>query len=1559
MGVPKFYRWISERYPCLSEVISEQQIPEFDNLYLDMNGIIHNCSHPNDDDITFRITEEQIFLDIFKYIEKLYRIIKPKKVFFMAIDGVAPRAKMNQQRARRFMSARTATEQMAKAVREGAPIPTEKRFDSNCITPGTYFMTKLHKKLIQWVENKINEDPMWQGRRIYLSGHDCPGEGEHKIMDFIRSERALNSYDPNTRHCMYGLDADLIMLGMCSHEPHFSLLREEVKFNRPPRKGQEQKKKNIPKPDSSETTFHLLHLSLLREYLSWEFHSVKESIPFEYDMERVIDDWVLMGYLVGNDFLPHLPHVHIHEDALPLLYSTYKKVLPTLDGYLNEAGVLNLKRFQQFLKQLATNDKNSFLNTMEDENFMKSKKTPKSDDSDLIPFAEVEEDGEALEPSEEPSDELDDEECSDAAFVSSDEENDGPSKQSDDISSEELRNMQGLYDPIEDEFAEALALSEFAAMDDKAFENNAEACWTKAINNSFKRHKKLYYAEKLKYKNISKDQLKDQAEGYIRAIQWNLHYYYHGCASWSWFYPHHYAPYISDVIDFCDMDLTFDLSKPFHPFEQLLAVLPAASADCLPPPLRELMCDSGSPISDFYPTDFQTDLNGKRNDWEAVVLIPFIDEKRLLDAMQTKMRRLTAEELSRNEHGGHQLFETLEQSDSGKLVKHTVLDKGTFCLERSRVVWGLLPNVKLDVYFPGFPTMKHLRHRGALKRVDVSVFGMPSRKESMVLTVVQEEDVANDLLVLASEMLSEEVCIDWPILKIGKVDAICGDGKRYERGEEADTVVQSDQKLEEVEATNRFASAIREKLMSRYAIEAPSANVVVWVRRLIGLTRSVQLDEQGFHVLRCSRQYASRSEAVPVLLPMIARNVLLEGGTQLADLPVDVAYPRKSFAWVLDEKSPAFGSPSMVVDYINLGKPNCRVKLIANVMQPMLDHEDLLRKYEQLSVSWYTAWQAAQLCNLKPGVFSRITGTVFLWKESREKVEKGAQQSRESKINIGLGMKFSRRNLEVADMTKREEGSFSWQYSNLVVKIMRNYRELFPDLFSFLQNSNDENDVYYAEDIWHGVKAQSRCEKLEDFLNNLPDVDLIPCGTKYADRFIVEQVTKKVSNYSPKAFMKQVEVDPANLYTDRLSDGKTKPDAEADFQLLDRVVCIDSKFNIKGAIPGTVIGLYESKVDVIFDKECTGGVSIRSSQKSGFRLPITSLLNLTFALERKNKKPKKAKQTKAKNIKERETSKNGKADQKMDPKPTGPYVEWKPKKKYEKNNGDLKESRNDQTAQGSSASRNTADALKALGINVSKKEQRNDPPQYTIKEKPKSEDPPVVPWKPKRVKMPKNGNVLDLLGAMEPPPRSAGPFTLQRLFPSSSESEEDQPEPAATGSKKEVTPEKKEDPVGQLAENFERVYSSRNNASNASESQKNQIRQEVLPFMPSVPPPQFFMQNRPPPLGMPPPPFMMPMGPPPPLGSHFGSLPLNAFPPQLNNPHQGDPRLTDFKPRALTKPLKLKKGSQHRPPAAKENHPIPHNQQDESGKSKTSEEVSAKSKRPRKKASRLAMNFVS
>lgn len=85
---------------------------------------------------------------------------------------------------------------------------------------------------------------------------------------------------------------------------------------------------------SLETTnFYLLHLSLMREYLDLEFRDIEHSLPFPYNLERVIDDFILLAVFVGNDFLPNLPDLHIHENGLERLFDVYKKVLPSLGKF--------------------------------------------------------------------------------------------------------------------------------------------------------------------------------------------------------------------------------------------------------------------------------------------------------------------------------------------------------------------------------------------------------------------------------------------------------------------------------------------------------------------------------------------------------------------------------------------------------------------------------------------------------------------------------------------------------------------------------------------------------------------------------------------------------------------------------------------------------------------------------------------------------------------------------------------------------------------------------------------------------------------------------------------------------------------------------------------------------------------------------------------------------------------------------------------------------------------------------------------------------------------------
>ena len=164
--------------------------------------------------------------------------------------------------------------------------------------------------------------------------------------------------------------------------------------------------------------------------------------------------------------------------------------------------------------------------------------------------------------------------------------------------------------------------------------------------------KQDYYREKLHIDFNDKDQVRKLVYRYIEGLQWVMHYYYSGVASWGWFYDYHYAPRISgrsvlpiigvvlmDSVDLVEVDklsFNFELGKPFRPFEQLMGVLPEASRDLIPFAYQDLMTDPNSPILDFYPREFELDLNGKKADWEAIVKIPFIDQDRLLKAMGCK-----------------------------------------------------------------------------------------------------------------------------------------------------------------------------------------------------------------------------------------------------------------------------------------------------------------------------------------------------------------------------------------------------------------------------------------------------------------------------------------------------------------------------------------------------------------------------------------------------------------------------------------------------------------------------------------------------------------------------------------------------------------------------------------------------------------------------------------------------------------------------------------------------------------------------------------------------------
>ncbi|EED95887.1 predicted protein, partial [Thalassiosira pseudonana CCMP1335] len=182
------------------------------------------------------------FQNVCYYLDRIVSdIVQPKQLVFLAIDGVAPRAKLNQQRSRRYRSGSEKEIEMHLMTLQPISINSDESaelsqdenhgFHSNCITPGTPFLYKCSQRILEFIRHKLQTDPKWHDLTIIFSGHDVPGEGEHKIMDFMRHEKNKPGYDPNLRHCIYGQDGDLVMLGLATHEPHLCLLREEVVFD--------------------------------------------------------------------------------------------------------------------------------------------------------------------------------------------------------------------------------------------------------------------------------------------------------------------------------------------------------------------------------------------------------------------------------------------------------------------------------------------------------------------------------------------------------------------------------------------------------------------------------------------------------------------------------------------------------------------------------------------------------------------------------------------------------------------------------------------------------------------------------------------------------------------------------------------------------------------------------------------------------------------------------------------------------------------------------------------------------------------------------------------------------------------------------------------------------------------------------------------------------------------------------------------------------------------------------------------------------------------------------
>lgn len=952
-----------------------------------MNGIIHRCSHPSENSLENTISEEQIFINIFNYVDRLFHVVSPRLVFFMAVDGVAPRAKMNQQRARRFRSAQDAVEARKKAVDAGEDVPDASTvFDSNCITPGTDFMHRLSDALQFFVHKKIAEDAAWRKCRIILSGHEVPGEGEHKIQEFIRHSKAQPSWTPNQSHVVHGLDADLVMLGLATHEPNFCLLREEVLT--------ERARRGIP---LGKETFWVLHLAVLREYLKLEFEA--PGLPFELDMERIVDDFIVMCYFVGNDFLPNLPYFDIATGSLDVLFSHYKRLLPTLGGYLSDGPALNVSRLERFIASLTHIERGQI-----------------ADDA-FVGFDALDGDGNGdaadVDDDDGGGDDDGDDDDGAAALVA-------PDRSWHEVKSKATRRHE-KHEELEKPDEAALARIERARRVPRPRDLTKEERWRHA-----------YYANKFFF---GVRDARPVAQRYFEGLNWVLQYYHRGVPSWGWFYPYHYTPLASDMVnlrEFLPADvaadsyhvLAFELGQPFLPYQQLLGVLPPLSSKFMPEAYARLMTDAASPIHDFYPDKFSIDMEGKVSAWEGVVLLDFVDEKRLVaahDAVDAE-HLCTPGERQRNTLGLAYVY-AFDASAHGTLPSAFPQYFAPLSPVLSTRAPLLLPPLPADFRFrlaagtglgvnapPGFPSLQWRAFHTQLRIVPVNIFGQPSRQVSQLLQLLGNEIAYDD----ARELVGKHVWAQWPNLTEALVTRVDANPRASTEGK-------------------ALVNELTHAWLTSKAVALPNDEppALVYCRLFTGMSS----------LASGARVKVFAEHDVPLLLSSLLP----------AELYVDTRFVERAAPPLSEYFAP--GTPVVSVHASHYGCVGSVVSrdvkhgTVTVTLQAAPSRESVLTQIVAgARPRTYALYEAARKLDLSVSVLARITSEVFI---------DGMRKKSRTGVNIGLELKSNKKQELVVGYCEQDEQG-RWLLTDKALTLIRDYRARFPTVFTALQKYQNE-----------------------------------------------------------------------------------------------------------------------------------------------------------------------------------------------------------------------------------------------------------------------------------------------------------------------------------------------------------------------------------------------------------------------------------------------------------------------------------------------------------------------
>jgi len=331
MGVVYYFSHIIKNHSNIISKLSSNTI-KVDNLYLDCNSIIYDSFYKMDVNNITETIANAIISKVIQTISEYINLLKPTNSVFIAFDGVAPVAKLDQQRSRRFKSLyQTSISRSFFKSTEQDP------WNTTAITPGTVFMKILDERITK----SFNNPSMFNLSSLIVSGSNEHGEGEHKIFQHIRNYPVEHS-TKNT--IIYGLDADLIMLSI-NHlpiAPNIYLFRETPEFI-----------KSI-NSELEPNENYVLDIPELSKTIILDMNNGNE-LTTDQEKNRVYD-YILLCFFLGNDFMPHFPAVNIRTGGVDKMLQAYKATIGGTNENLTDGKVINWKNVRKLVQFLADNE---------------------------------------------------------------------------------------------------------------------------------------------------------------------------------------------------------------------------------------------------------------------------------------------------------------------------------------------------------------------------------------------------------------------------------------------------------------------------------------------------------------------------------------------------------------------------------------------------------------------------------------------------------------------------------------------------------------------------------------------------------------------------------------------------------------------------------------------------------------------------------------------------------------------------------------------------------------------------------------------------------------------------------------------------------------------------------------------------------------------------------------------------------------------------------------------------------------------------------------------------